>query len=384
MADSAQRMLAEIRQLAPDIHTRTAQIEAGRQLPVDLVEAMRSIGVFRMYVPQSHGGLAFDIPTAMKVVQLLSRIDGSVGWCAGIGATAPVFATRLPRKTYDHMYRHGPNVIVAGAVQPTGTIKETAGGWRVDGRWAFASGCTHADWLFGICVVTANGKPLAGPDGSGEPPMLRGVMLPAGDWQIEDTWNTAGLKGTGSHHIALKDAIVPADNLFDPVNGVPCVAGAIYDAVAHVLPPMGSAIAVGIAEGALDAIVELANTGRQQFRMAVPMRDSEIFQCELGRIEAELRAARSLHGAEADNLSRRAQAGTLKDDALYTRCTQSTVWIANACVRVADACFALGGGAAVYDSSPLQQRLRDLHVLMQHAALHQRHYVTAGKMLLRG
>lgn len=382
MTDSAERMLAEIRTLAPRIQARAAQIEADRRLPADLVETMRSLGVFRMYVPESHGGLAFDVPTTMRIVQALCRIEGSVGWCAGIGSTAPLFATRLPRKTYDHIYRNGPNVIVAGAVQPTGTVEETADGWRVSGRWAFASGCTHADWMFGVCVVTANGKPLPGPDGDSGPPLLRGVMLPASDWQIDDTWNVAGLKGTGSHHIALNDVLVSADNLFDPVDGESCVAGPLYQALRQLLPPMGSSIALGIAEGALDAIVALADTGRRQFRVAVPMRDSEIFQCELGRIDAELRAARSLHEAEVQNLWRRAQAGTLKDDVLYARTTQSSVWVANACIRVADACFALGGGAAVYDSSPLQRCLRDLHVVGQHAALHQRHYVAAGKLLL--
>lgn len=77
-----------------------------------------------------------------------------------------------------------------------------------------------------------------------------------------------------------------------------------------------------------------------------------------------------------------ALAGTLKDEALLTLGTQAAVWIATTCVRVADSCFSLAGGSAVYETSPLQRRLRDLHVAAQHAAAQQRQYVGMGKLLL--
>ncbi len=140
-------------------------------------------------------------------------------------------------------------MIIAGSAQPAGTGEAVAGGWRVNGRWPFASGCQHADWMFGVCVVTEGGKRLLGPAGRGGPPLLRGVFLPARDWQIEDTWYVAGLKGTGSHHIALRDAVVPAANLFDLAKGRPCLPGPLYQAVLQLLPLMHGASSVGIAEG---------------------------------------------------------------------------------------------------------------------------------------
>jgi indole-3-acetate monooxygenase len=383
MNDAVERMLSDIHDLSPAITARAAQIEAQRRPAADLVDALRSIGVFRMYVPRSHGGLELDIASAMRVVTALSRVDSSIGWLAGIGATAPLFATRLPRHAYDEIYGHGPDVIIAGAVQPGGTLEETAEGWRANGRWAFASGCMHADWMFGVAVVTENGKPVSAPNGAGGAPLMRSMMLPASAWCIEDTWHAAGLEGTGSHHISLTNALVPTQRLLDHVNGESCVPGPLYQSVSHVLAPMGPALMLGMAEGALDAIVALAKSGHQQFRVATAMRDSEIFQCELGRVEAELRAARALHDVQVNLLWQRALEGTIKDDALYAQVTQGVVWIANTCVRVADACFALGGGAAIYDTSPLQRRLRDLHVAAQHAAAHPRHYVTAGKVLLK-
>ena len=224
------------------------------------------------------------------------------------------------------------------------------------------------------------GKPAAG---SGEQPMVRGFALPAGEWDIKDTWHAVGLKGTGSHHIELKDVIVPEDNFFDLETSVPCVPGPLYEAARQVLPLSHGAFSIGVAEGALDELVALAKTGRQQFQAATPMRDSETFQYELGRVAADLKAAKAYHQAQLAEHWHHALAGTLKSEALLAQGTQAAIWVATTCVRVADACFALAGGNAVYETSPLQRRLRDLHAGAQHAAAQQRHYVGAGKLLLK-
>jgi alkylation response protein AidB-like acyl-CoA dehydrogenase len=379
MMSTAERLLADIRELTPYISARAAEIEAGRRIPPDLVDTLRSIGVFRLFVPQSHGGFELDLPTALEIIAALARIEGSVGWTVGIGSGCDVFATLLPRETYEQVYEYGPDVIIAGSAQPAGTAEAVDGGWRVNGRWPFASGCQHADWMFGLCVMTEGAKPLADEAGA---PLIRGFFLPARDWQIEDTWHVAGLKGTGSHHIALKDTVVPAANFFDLASGVPSSPGPLYQAVSQLLPLMHGAICVGIAEGALDDIIALANTSRQQLRAAVPMRQSETFQGELGRVAADISAARSFLQIRAASHWRHALAGTLRDEALLTQGMQTATWLATTCVRGAAACFALGGGSALYETSPLQRRLRDLHAAAQHAVAHQRHYVSAGKLLL--
>ena len=384
MITRTQRLLANIQELAPGITSRAAEIEASRRLPPDLVETLRSIGIFRMFVPQSHGGLELDMPAALEIFAAISRIDGSVGWTAMIGGTHGIFAPLLPRDTYDQVYQNGPDVIIAGSAQPVGRAEAVDGGWRVNGRWPFASGCQHAQWMFGFCVMTEGGKPLSISTEEGGSPLVRAVFLPARDWQIEDTWHVAGLKGTGSHHIILSDTVVSAGNFFDLANGAPCVPGPLYQAVLPVLPLMLGAVSLGIAEGALDELVELAKTGRRQLHAAVPMQDSETFQGELGRIAAELRAARALLEVQATSHWRHALAGTLKDEALYIQATQTAILLATTCVRAADACFALGGGGALYETSPLQRRLRDLHAVTQHYNVQQRHYVNAGKLLLDG
>jgi alkylation response protein AidB-like acyl-CoA dehydrogenase len=161
MTQTAQRLLADIRNLAPHITSRAAEIEAGRRIPFDLVEALRSIGVFRMFVPQSHGGLELDLPAALEVIGALGRIDGSLGWTAMVGAGSAIFVPDLPRETFDQVYQNGPDIIIAASAQPAGTAEAVADGCRINGRWPFMSGCQHADWILGFCVVTVHVLPQA-------------------------------------------------------------------------------------------------------------------------------------------------------------------------------------------------------------------------------
>jgi alkylation response protein AidB-like acyl-CoA dehydrogenase len=376
---TAERLLADVRKLAGGITARAAEIEAGRRIPLDLVEALRSIGVFRMFVPRSHGGLELDFPEGLEIIAALGRVDGSVGWTAMIGSTVALLPVLLPRETYDQIYRDGPDVIFAGSGQPLGTAEAAGDGWRVNGRWPFASGCQHADWIGGCCIMTRNGEPLPGPaEGM---PLVQAFVLPARHWRIEDTWHAAGLKGTGSHHIALADTAVPAANFCDFPVGTPCLPGPLYAAMPQFSFLAHGAVNVGIAEGALDELVKIAATRRLQ-PGAVPMRDSELFRAELGRIDAELKAARALLEVQAKSQWRHALAGTLQDKVHLTHGKQTAAWIAATCVRATDACFALGGAGALYDGSPLQRRLRDSHAASQHAAAQQRNHVDAGALLL--
>jgi alkylation response protein AidB-like acyl-CoA dehydrogenase len=379
LRDPHKGMLLGIRELAPEITARAAEIEAARHLPRDLVERLKSIGLFQMFVPRSHGGLELDLPTALEVMKVLTRLDGSIGWIAIVAGVGGLFAAAARPELYQQIYQDGPDVAICGSSQPAGTAERVADGYRIKGRWPFASSCTHADWIGGFCVVTDGGKPVPGPQGK---PMVRAVLLPARDWEIEDTWHAAGLKGTGSHHITLRETSVPDIHVFD-VDAAPRLSGPLYQALRQWLPLLHGTFSVGLAEGAVDDLLALAHTGRQQLYAAVPMRESEIFQYELGRISADLRAAQAFHEVQVASHWRRALSGTLNDADLLVEGARSAAWLATTCVGIADACFALAGSSAVYDSSPLQRRLRDLHVGAQHAHAQQRQYVEVGRLALR-
>lgn len=217
LTNTTERMLNEVRKLRPNIIPRAEEIETLRHLPSDLIEALRAIGIFRMFVPRSHGGLDLDLASALEIIRELASIEGSVGWNAMIGSAGGIFAPLLPREIYDRVYQNGPDTIIAGSAQPAGTAETEDDHWRVSGRWPFASGCMHAEWMLALCKMAEDGKPLLDDHGAS---VVRGFILQAHDWEIEDTWHVAGLKGTGSHHIKITNALVPAEHFFDLEAGV--------------------------------------------------------------------------------------------------------------------------------------------------------------------
>jgi alkylation response protein AidB-like acyl-CoA dehydrogenase len=191
----------------------------------------------------------------------------------------------------------------------------------------------------------------------------------------------AGLKGTGSCHIHLKDHFVSDADILD-FGGPSCLAGPLYAAPLQLVPLMHGAPAIGMAEGALEDLVELANTGKTQWGMTMPMRDTQLFQAELGRIEAEVRSARALQETCIARVWGRLLAGDMGPATERAEAAQAAAWVTTTCVKAADALYALGGGSALYEDSPIQRRLRDLHAAAQHAAVQPRHYMTAGAVRL--
>ena len=152
-------VLDAVARLAPEINARAAEIEAARRLPLDLLDALISAGAFRILLPDTHGGLGGDLPGVVKVLEALAEADASVGWTVMIGSGAWRDLVNLPRATFDGLFA-GDRAIVAGAFNPSGTITAVDGGYRVTGRWGFASGCEHAIWLFGNCIEQGgNGVP---------------------------------------------------------------------------------------------------------------------------------------------------------------------------------------------------------------------------------
>jgi alkylation response protein AidB-like acyl-CoA dehydrogenase len=339
---------------------------------------MKSAGIFRMFVPREYGGLELELPRIVEVVRSLSRIDASVGWTAMIGAGSALFATMLPRRMFERIYRDQVNTIIAGSTQLLGRVEKRDGTWHASGRWPFASGCQHADWMLGFCKLVESKE-----DESGKLKVVAAI-LPASSWTIEPTWRVPGLKGTGSHHISLNAPVAPNENFFDLALGDRWADGPLYEGVPQIVALLHGAVSLGIAEGALDDLLAIAGTGRRQERAAAPMQDTEAFQTDLGHLHANIRAARALLLGQTESHWQHALAGRLGTAGLLAEGSQAAIWTVGTCVSVVDKCFALGGSAALYDDSPLQRRMRDIHVAAQHNLMQPRHYVTTGKLLVAG
>ena len=143
MPDDTIDVLAAVRDLAPSISARSAEIESERRLPLDLLDQLIAAGCFRMLTPRSHGGLEVDLLLSMEIIETIAAADGATGWTVMIGSESPMLLALLPRSRFDQIYANTPDVIVGGGFAPGGQAAAGAGGYLVSGRWAFASGCQH-------------------------------------------------------------------------------------------------------------------------------------------------------------------------------------------------------------------------------------------------
>jgi alkylation response protein AidB-like acyl-CoA dehydrogenase len=359
-------MLEAIDSLLPSIVARREEIEDGRRLPLDLVAELTAAGCFRALVPRSHGGDEVPWPECLSAIEALSAADGSVGWTTALGAAAPILLGGLPAESYAAVYAGGPDVISASSFNPVGRATPVPGGYRVQGQWAFASGCQHSDWMLAHCVVD-----------DGRQPPLRMMVVPMADVEIVDTWTTMGMCGTGSHDIRLDDVVVADEwtySIFEPHD----VDFTLLRMPELCLATMAfAAVAVGIASAALGEVVELA-AAKVPMLASSALAANPLFRFQLGEADATLRAARALLHRDAEEAWALAAAGGEFDDRTRARYRSATAWIAATAAGVVDVAYRAGGGSALYRSNPLQRHQRDIHTLTQHFGLKLDTYTLAG------
>ena len=378
-------VLDAVRELAPVIAARAGETEAARRLPHDLLDDLVAAGCFRMLRPESHGGLGVDLASGMQVFEELGRADASVGWVVALGSAGWLDFADLPRPTFDAIFGANPDAITAGTINPTGRAVPVDGGYRVSGRWAFASGCEHCDWLFANCIegddpVAGGGPAGDGPDAGGPPPM-RVAVLTRAEVEIEDTWSVSGLRGTGSHHFHVDDVVVPAERTYGVMTAEACVD----EPLTRIPLPtpytlLLSGLVVGIAQGAIDDILALATTKVPLFAGSA-LAANPLFQHQLATTDTQLRAARALAYRDAEEVWRMAADGVELTPEVRARVRADGVWAASTAVSVVDTAYTAGGSSSLYDSSPLQRRLRDIHALTQHFLVKSDSMTTVGAVL---
>jgi len=371
--------LQRVRELAPTVRQRSAEIEHGRRLPPDLVGDLKAAGCFRMHVPAQYGGDELPLTEACAVIEELAQADGSTGWTTMIGSETATLFGLLPRASFDAIYADGPDVIGAGSLAPKGQAVPVDGGYCVSGQWPFASGCQHAEWLIGQAVIGTGDQPRLLPNGL---PEMRLAVFPAHAVEIVDTWQVAGLRGTGSHDVRVQDAYCAEAYTFSVFGGTSTLAS-----VAFAIPLLShlalhvAAVAVGIGRGALDDLAELASDGKRRVFAMHRLAQSAVFQDRLGEADATLRAARALLHADADAAWVKASRGEAFSLLERARFRATAARVASLATQVVDLAYTAGGGTVVYDSSPLQRRLRDIHALTQHIAVGRDAFTFVGTLL---
>lgn len=367
---------SRIAELLPSISKRADEVESGRRLPDDLLDILAGAGCFRLLVPTRHGGDGGSLTDALRVIEELARADGSTAWLVGQVGLADLVFSCFPMAAQEEIYADGPDVVGAGAVAPKGRTTREGDEWRVNGQWPFVTGCDSARWIYLNCVVLDGRTPQMLPNGA---PLTRITLFPAAEVEILDTWHVLGLRGTASHDVRVTQRACPDRRGFSLVGDGPDVHRAIFSIAQAGL--LIAAVDLGIARGAVDEVAQLAASGKRRSFSSRSLGQSAVFQDRLGEAYMMLRAARALLHRESDAAWSTARAGEVASplDRACLRATAAQV-TALAC-RAVDTAHALAGGVAVYETSPLQRRLRDLHTATQHFVNGREFYSTVGAIL---
>lgn len=375
-------VVAAARRLAPRIRAAAAEIEAERQLPREIADAMAAAGLMTLLTPAAYGGVEADPITAMRAVEEIGRADGSAGWLALNGSFEAALLGWLSAGAIEGMRASNPELRVVGATLAQGTACEVDGGYRVDGRWDFVSGVMHANWVLGGVRV------LEGPGGAqrvradGEPE-TRIAFFPRAHGTVIDAWDTMGMRGTGSHDFVIEDEFVPAERTmsFDESSPFP---GPRYRE-----PYFGTwgwalhgANALGIARGALDDLSDLA--ARRASKMSSTLlRDRPTVQSATGEAEAIVRAARAFLFEAVEAAWAAASSGAADAPIRNAEARLALTHAVHESLRAVDLLWDAAGTNVIFREHHIERAFRDLNVAKQHIAASRRHYQTAGELLLR-
>jgi len=357
--------LDRVRALLPRLRERAPQAERLRRLPDETFADFQQAGLFRALQPKRYGGYELDPSVFYQAVVEVGTVCGSSGWVLGVIGVHNWHLAIFPPQAQEDVWGEDTSVQLSTSLAPTGTVEQVAGGYRLNGRWSFSSGCDFCQW-----AVLGGMAPVE----SGQPPEARVFLVPRRDYVIDDNWHVMGLCATGSKDIVVDDAFVPeyrthsyldAFHLRHPGNTV-------NDAPLYRLPfglifPYGiTAPAIGAAMGALEAFRE-QSCKRVNLRDQSRVVEDPFIQHRLAEAAAEIGAARDRMLGNFAEMMRLARAGEeilLSDRARYRWDSGKAIdWS----VKAVDRLFEASGGRGIFLDNPIQRAWRDVHAMRAHA-----------------
>ena len=358
-----EELIRRTRALAPMVAAHAAEAECLRR-PVDSVwQALRDSGVFYHFVPKVYGGLEFDLDTFIDAMLPLGEGCASTGWVAAFCVEHNWMLTQFPKAAQDEIFGGGwPYIIAPGVTSPPGRAQPVDGGYRLTGRWKWGTGVMHADWILATGMVPGE-----------KPPRMLFFAMPAKDVEVLDTWEMAGMAGTGSNDIVATDLFVPEHRVVDMgLMGEGRGPGAgLYENPIYrmpMLPFLGitAAIpAVGLARGAVATFRARLDTRIVQGSMT-PQGEKPAAQMRLAQAAMEARTAEILlrdAARQCMDLARRGGPFT-GEERIHLRVQIAFVMAA---ARKAVRLVCEGAGSSAHARShPLQRALRDINVMSSH------------------
>ncbi|MFT5048402.1 MAG: alkylation response protein AidB-like acyl-CoA dehydrogenase [Porticoccaceae bacterium] len=348
------------------------QADRERRLAPEVAEAFVSSGLYRLPAPKKFGGSEADPMTQVKAIEAVSRADGSAGWNLMIGIEH--FAMIKPDFAWCEELIGDPSVVISGSTAATGRAERVQGGYRITGRWQFASGVHNSQLFAATVALYEDGEKLS------FPPRVY-ALIKKGDYEIIDAWQVGGMRGSGSHDVVVDDVFVPDAHFIDHSAGTTSESPLARFPAAPRLSYNKAAVALGIGRHALDEFYVIALKKKPRFS-ASKMHTRPFVQDAVARAEIRLRASRGLVLELTETLwNRVCDKSPIPDDEralFHIACCDC----AQACVEVVDlVCEAVGTTANELDS-PLERISRDVRVIRQHITVAPQHIIDGGRVLL--
>jgi 3-hydroxy-9,10-secoandrosta-1,3,5(10)-triene-9,17-dione monooxygenase len=367
---SAMSLIEEVSRIAPALAETIDQGESQRRLADDAWKMLLEGGVLRALQPARFGGGEVTLLEFVDAIVEISAVSPSAGWVAGVIGVHPWQLALFDDRAQQEIWADDPTRMHSSSYNPTGKARQVDGGYEVSGRWSFSSGCDHCEAVNLGAIVA----PQPGSDGG--IPDFRSFLLHRDQYEIDDNWHVAGLRGTGSKDIVVAPTFVPTHRtqshvdyaLGNPVPGQTVNPGPLYRLPWSVVFNMALAASVlGAARGFVDTWID-ENKGRSVSRIG-PLADDPL---------AQRRIAEATWLLDAAILRMRTDAQTLWDMAeahhTATMAERGTFrWNLNrGCELVADAVSDLmraASGRSIFLDHPLQRRFQDIQAGLGHAFL---------------
>lgn len=361
-------LLRTARELVPLLARNAEQGERDRRLPDESVKLLTAGGMFRLSVPKRYGGHEVPLRTLVDVSATLAEGDGSASWVVAVGSSLAWATSLFPEQAQDEVFGADPDTRVSGVLTPSATAERVDGGYRVSGRWHYASGSWHAGW-------SVIGFPV--PDSTGQIVDQGMALIPAADYTVEDTWFVAGMRATGSNCLVAQDIFVPDHR----VVSVPKAMAGDYPVQRSGGPHPRSAFVqfltaaplvatqLGLGRAALELVRNKSAEKAITFTYFEKQRDSTAFQLRVAEAAQKIDTAHlHVHRATAD-IDGAAQRGEALDPLRRIQARADLSGAVGHVTEAIDILLTAHGAASFADTNPLQRIWRDSAVSARHAIL---------------
>ncbi|MBR0846630.1 acyl-CoA dehydrogenase family protein [Bradyrhizobium diazoefficiens] len=361
-------LIAKVRALLPQLRERAAKTEELRHLPPETEQDLHDAGLFRMLQPRRIGGAELDYVALTDCADLLGQADASVAWNFANLASHHWMLGMFEQQAQDQVWGKNPDALIASSfIFPAGRARKVDGGYRLRGSWPFSSGVASCAWNMLASVVSS--------DDEADGIEYRIFLLPRADYKILDTWNVAGLRGTGSSDVEVRDAFI-ADHMTvavgdlaggptpgSKVNPNPLYALPVFSLFPYVL----SGVALGNAQACLDDYTEVARHRISTYNRA-KLSDFQSTQIKIAEASAKIDAARLIMRSACIDAMVDARRDHVPGMATKTRYRRDGAFSVNLCTDAVSMLFSASGARGLFTTGVLQRQFRDAHAINSHLA----------------